>query len=173
MEYTASRFGGVITMKGSPVGSSPANQDNSAKITVSVPGLVLLPAHPSLYTKTGGTTEHPGPPGSSIDTDHYGDPVFLRKITSITSDFKHYCLSHACSQALSRAIQNETVLINDISLPLGGGFDIHGDWTIPHKDHREGRAVDYNLINSPLGSNSNSEEARKLKRLISPKFWRG
>lgn len=34
--------------------------------------------------------------------------------------------------------------INDMSLPKGGLFDIHHDWTNPHKSHRDGTAFDVN-----------------------------
>ena len=41
--------------------------------------------------------------------------------------------------------------VNDISLRWGGLFDIHGDWSVPHRTHRTGRTVDipYRLIRFP------------------------
>jgi hypothetical protein len=35
--------------------------------------------------------------------------------------------------------------INDISLPMGGLFDIKGGWTKDHQTHRLGDAADFNL----------------------------
>ncbi len=142
------------------------------------PSLACSPGlEPSLlYTKTGGTYDHPGPclpqfaspweecdPNTdytegypNIDINHYGNPLFMDKIVAITQEFK-------------AVFPSETVLLNDMSLPLGGVFDINGDWEPPHLDHQEGEAVDYNLLYFPLGFNSTSVEAERLARFIKKK----
>ena len=49
--------------------------------------------------------------------------------------------------------ENLLISFNDVSLPLGGLFDIHGNWSPPHSTHREGLDVDLNRTpgNAPEG----------------------
>jgi hypothetical protein len=42
--------------------------------------------------------------------------------------------------------------INDISLERGGLFDIKGNWSPPHKTHREGRDTDVRSWTIPLAN---------------------
>jgi hypothetical protein len=101
--------------------------ENSIELTVKVPGLSLLPSNGN-YVKVGGTSKHFGPPGLQTDNNHYGTDYTISAIMSIAGLYK---------EEFQRRL-----LINDISLPYGGLFDINGDWQTPHKTHREGKNVD-------------------------------
>jgi hypothetical protein len=63
-----------------------------------------------------------GYPG--IDTDHYGVPVFDQDIVQIVNDFEN---GFTIKGKTYSGFPNETFLINDMSLPLGGLFDYTGD----------------------------------------------
>jgi hypothetical protein len=39
------------------------------------------------------------------------------------------------------------IVYTGLSLPLGGLFDINGDWNSPHCAHREGRNADIAILN--------------------------
>ena len=57
--------------------------------------------------------------------------------------------------------ENEKIRINDISLPLGGYFDINGDWRGDHVSHRTGKDVDIENV-----TNKNN-----LKRIFEKRGW--
>lgn len=171
MTYRASPLSSVIKIQANPTaGTLDTDIPNFAYVTTGVL-LAPLPDNPQLYTKIGGTPTHPGPTLSGAiipggDLNHYGDPNFIQQLISVASSFKGYCQTYHCPQTLSDEIQNETFLVNDISLPWGGEFDIKGNWKPPHLDHREGRAADVDLLNSPLTLSPNSLEAKALKDTI-------
>ncbi len=60
--------------------------------------------------------------------------------------------------------------VNDISLRWGGLFDIHGDWSMPHRTHRTGRTVDipYRLIRfpaaTPWGADTVERQSQTIER---------
>ncbi len=185
LTYFSPPVGGQVNLKVTPVNQTLApGSQNQAQILMRVPGLELLPDDSILYTKTGGTYDHPGPcppeysdvpsecdsetnyvigyPG--IDTDHYGVPVFDQDIVQIVNDFKNGVTIKGKTYS---GFPNETFLINDMSLPLGGLFDYTGDWVPPHIYHDLGLSCDINLANEPLNSSMNlGPEAKLLKRII-------
>ncbi|GAB4536926.1 MAG: hypothetical protein Fur0020_05270 [Thermodesulfovibrionia bacterium] len=90
-----------------------------AMVNVRVPRLVALGGGDT-YRLTGGTSTHPN--------NHYGTPETNARIRAMARDY---------FEATGIAIG-----INDMSLPLGGLFDIYGNWSPPHKLHRLGKSVD-------------------------------
>ena len=145
--YTASVFGGIETIIASATGTPQQSQN----LIVSVPGLALL-ADSTFYTKVGGTVFHLGPPLSPQDHNHYGIAEFNQAIVSVSSVFKE-------------KFPDRTIFINDMSLPLGGLFDIGGAWSPPHHYHRLGTSCDYDL-SSGLDSIANTNEERYLLQAI-------
>src|SRR5206468_12887847 len=88
-------------------------------VTIRVPRLSRLTPPPSAVL-TGFTDSHPD--------NHNGTATTLESIHAIAADFF--------------AITDRKLRINDISLPIGGLFDIHTDWLSPHQLHRVGVSVD-------------------------------
>ena len=70
----------------------------------------------------GATPYHP--------FNHYGTPKAVRGIQAVA---KQYHSEHP---------QYDVIAINDIGLPLGGIFDLNGNWRGPHFSHSRGNAVD-------------------------------
>ncbi|MCL5055463.1 MAG: hypothetical protein M1169_05905 [Firmicutes bacterium] len=68
LTYFSPPVGGQVNLKVTPVNQTLASgSQNQAQILMRVPGLELLPDDSLLYTKTGGTYDHPGPcPPQSI-----------------------------------------------------------------------------------------------------------
>jgi len=101
---------------------------------------MLLPGGAN-YNKIGGTCKHHGPGGdggcATPDNNHWATANVIDTMTSIANVW-------------ASQFPNEPRLsINDISLPLGGGFDaFDGQWEadlVPgrgHETHREGMDVD-------------------------------
>lgn len=83
------------------------------------------------YRPTGQTGDHPD--------NHYGTNDTIFNIQGMAQDYFDLCDEDIC---------NETLGINDMSLPWGGLFDVNGDWKSPHgmivgvEKHRIGKAVD-------------------------------
>ncbi|MCM8808374.1 MAG: hypothetical protein NC926_10655 [Candidatus Omnitrophica bacterium] len=120
--YYATQFGGIerIIAKGQEI-------SDSADLTVRVPGLILLYDYPD-YIKVGGTQNHHGPPNYQDDHNHWGQSYLIDAIYAIALNYVDE--------------GGEVILINDISLPYGGLFDINGNWTVPHSTHRMGQNAD-------------------------------
>ena len=72
----------------------------------------------------GGTNEHNG------THNHFGINDVVQNIIQISNDWKE---EHPDKHILE---------INDISLPLGGKFDVNGKWHGAHQTHREGKDID-------------------------------
>ena len=141
LSYRAESFGGVDTIRATSL-AQPAVQDME-RLTVTVGGLAPL-ANSADYVKIGGTTRHRGPPNFALDNNHYGTVTMLQAIATLAS--RH------------RARYTQLLMINDISLEYGGGFDINGGWhadiddadptragcqpLVGHCTHRLGRNVD-------------------------------
>ncbi|MEO0267386.1 MAG: hypothetical protein ABIM36_04530 [candidate division WOR-3 bacterium] len=120
--YYATQFGGIERII-----ASGGNISDSADLTVRVPGLQLLPDATS-YQKVGGTQYHHGPPNYQDDHNHWGQSYLIDAIYAIALNYVDE--------------GGEIILINDISLPFGGLFDINGNWTVPHSTHRMGQNAD-------------------------------
>jgi hypothetical protein len=87
----------------------------------------------STYQLTGTTTQHPSP------SNHWSRDALISAIQATAADYS------------SRVIATGLTLgINDMSLPLGGLFDWHGNWGPPHALHRKGCSVDIDSNVQPL-----------------------
>lgn len=124
---------------------------DSVNVVEKVAGLEELPTNAD-YTQIGGRCEHHGPsdnpsvPDScqAPNNNHWADSTTVAALEAIAA-------------AWHRRFPNEVILqINDLSLPLGGQFDINGQWGGAHETHRTGRDSDirtdlfYYLNNSLL-----------------------
>lgn len=102
----------------------------SKSIFTMVPALGPMSSLP-FYRLTGQNAKHPDNNYATNDT--------IFRIQGIAQDYFDLCDGNIC---------NETLGINDMSLPWGGLFDVHGDWKKPHgmkrgvDKHRIGSAVD-------------------------------
>jgi hypothetical protein len=131
VNYNASIFGDSMKIIVTSVDSSMKKYlCDTVAILEKVNGLELLPVSGN-YNKIGGTANHYGPPGHpNTDNNHWGLNWVNQRIANIALAFQNRC-------------PNEELLqINDMSLPLGGKFDIGGEWIGSHETHRNGRNVD-------------------------------
>lgn len=55
-------------------------------------------------------------------------------------------LSAAATSYLNNYNRGHSICINDMSLPIGGVFDIHDNWTSPHLSHDKGTAADISTV---------------------------
>lgn len=134
--YHSSEVSGVETIEAKAVGFPNAE----AKVTVQVPGLVNLAESPTPFLRffrlVGQTATHPD--------NHWGTPNTRTNIQLVALDFLGMsCDTRSCAH----------LRINDMSLPLGGMFDICATWNpestcarTPDKGghfwHRTGTGVD-------------------------------
>jgi T5SS/PEP-CTERM-associated repeat protein len=66
--------------------------------------------------------------------NHYGTPMLVKNVKDLASEYFNN--------------RGKTLQVNDMSLPLGGLFDLDNDWLIPHSLHRDGNSVDINTHNT-------------------------
>jgi hypothetical protein len=107
-------------------------------IAEKVSGLVLLNDGTD-YDLIGGTAEHHGPPTYADNHNHFATADVRTNIQRIATEYH-------------RQFPDELVLqINDMSLPLGGRFDIDGHWqgNSNHQYHRQGTDVDIRSTSIP------------------------
>ncbi|MBI2385945.1 MAG: hypothetical protein HYV14_08020 [Elusimicrobia bacterium] len=169
--YTASAFGGQETIK-VHLTDTP-NVSTSAVLEVRVPGLMPLPAA-ATYTKDGGTCQHHGPdapPGCvSPDQNHFGTAATNTAIAAIAAEW------------LAFAGATRMLEINDMSLQLGGGFDVGGNWTADivdqfpadrkrcnstgHCEHRDGTAADFQVSTNLSPGALTQKQQQKLRDII-------
>jgi hypothetical protein len=148
--YTPSSFGGSETIRIVSVLLPTAS--DSRNITTCVPNLVLLPVSAD-YDQVGGTISHPGPPmPNEPNTNHWGTQTLIDSIIDLATAYNN------------RFANGPNLGFNDMSLPLGGLFDINGNWTTPHRTHREGHNVDLRI------NNLNTVRRRWLRREIGNNF---
>ena len=153
--FTSTYFGGdELFYASSTVDAGVVSVSTSLIIKT---GDFILLSTASYYTLRGGTCLHHGPQGPtdcvSPDQDHFGTAATAASIATAAAQWfnKHPALE---------------LVMNDMSLPLGGGFDIGGHWSgdivrndprpshcnaVGHCGHRDGRTVDIevNPHNSP------------------------
>ncbi len=133
--YVGSQVSGVETITGSAAGFP----DAQTKVRVAVPGLVELPQNPARYVLVGAPNNHAGT----------NDPCIPQAMAPTSRHFQNHFgqprLNQAV-QAIADKMRNETggvlLRVNDMSLSLGGLFDIQNNWQPPHVDHRVSLAVD-------------------------------
>lgn len=126
----------------------------SVLIRVRVPGLVDLASQvgpdgqPGFFHLTGATASHP---------------------------VNHFVRSGGAASGLITAANEyhrkyaQSTRINDLSLPDGGLFDVHGDWAPPHRAHRKGTSVD--VENNVVDGMSSYEELSKLREFMETNGW--
>ncbi|HEX9829493.1 MAG TPA: hypothetical protein VGB10_04710, partial [Bacteroidota bacterium] len=117
--------------------SAQSSQTPDATLTVKVDGLILLEASPN-YALRGETDEHAD--------NHWIDSVAKDSLNQAAEAFLNARWN----------TNSEKMLINDISLKGGGGFDIFGGWvrdidsqckSFGHCSHRLGLDVDIENLN--------------------------
>ena len=148
-EYVASIFGDRMLLKVESTRNSLLW--DTLSLAERVPDLELLPER-VYYEKVGGRCNHYGPRNDTKyqgcrtpDNNHWGAPLTLRGIDSIAAIYH-------------REFPEDPILwINDISLPMGGRFDIYGQWAgnAYHQYHRFGKDVDVDRTSMPA---ENEEE---------------
>ena len=154
-KFLASQFGGVERIRVRLL--SDTTKWDTLSVITRVPGLQLLPVGTN-YIKYGGRCEHHGPQAPSgcttPDTDHWGTADIIQSVIAIADSFAAY-------------YTNFRIRVNDMSLPLGGGFDIEGNWEadiideypqsgdcndVGHCEHREGTVADISFsVLNPSG----------------------
>ncbi|MHB2026128.1 MAG: hypothetical protein ACYCPQ_05770 [Elusimicrobiota bacterium] len=124
----------------SPDCSIPGNPESDAFINVQVPGFQSLTELTSSYVLVGRTSFHP--------ENHWGMGHLINIIQIVAGQYNH---------------QSGLLLgINDMSLSMGGLFDIGGTWSPPHNSHREGTSVDVDTLPYiKTGNNSQRSNADK------------
>lgn len=148
LDHTVPEASGIITAKGSltfPPGwhCVPLSMCDDAThrtmlyevyTSVAVPGLVELPSNPGLYVRCGDTSSCGG--ADDVLAAHpqafFGTPGMLSAVESLASRYRG-------------AHPTDRLRLTDMSLPLGGLFDLDLNWqpgTDGHKDHRYGTALD-------------------------------
>ncbi len=80
----------------------------------------------NLWFHVGGSTTNHG----DNRWNHWMTPSAMRKLTATVASFK------------SKNPSLGKLAVNDMSLPLGGTFDIRRNWRPPHEEHSIGTAVD-------------------------------
>jgi hypothetical protein len=99
------------------------SQSVTVPITVGVPSLQAL-SNGSTYKLTGAKT------GLHV-LNHTGTQVLETNVQTVAKMYFN-----------NKGTSGQRLGINDMSLPVGGLFDISGAWQVPHKLHRTGNSVD-------------------------------
>jgi hypothetical protein len=133
VNYMASELGGVESIIGTL--SENSGVSDSKDLTVGVPSLIELANGSPFYRLTGETNAH-------LHNHFLASEAF--GIFSVVSDFYDEF--------------SATLGLNDMSLQLGGLFDILGQWTSPHSLHREGRSVDIDRCALSVVENNPNEQ---------------
>jgi hypothetical protein len=149
--YVASRFGDRMKMRVESLENKLLW--DTLSIVERVPDLEILPDSPN-YVKIGGTCNHHGPRDDGAysncrtpDNNHWGGLLILQAIDSIAAKYHHLFPSDL------------RIGVNDMSLPLGGRFDIYGHWTgnSDHQYHRFGKDVDVRSFSIPVDNREDFE----------------
>ena len=126
------------------VPAQPAIVPITAPVDVGLPAqaFILLPAS-SMYEQIGND------PPNYHPMSHYGTPQAIASLEDAAGDYIAFQNGSVKLQAIrlvlaawNVSLPIDVLHINDISLPLGGLFDIHGDWSAEHLSHRSGKEVD-------------------------------
>lgn len=134
--FTAPPFGGstrvVVTADG-------FDGERNADIVIKVPGLEELPDWVN-YRRFGGNTEHP--------FNHWGTPAANTGLRQIADDYKAAFYPNGWVAPPQGTAIDPTdaptdyykIHYNDMSLRLGGKFEVDGEWDIndDHDEHRVG-----------------------------------
>ncbi len=123
-KYKPSHIAGVVTIEA----YRSANFYEFKPLFVGVPNLIELPAGEN-YNLTGTTNSHPSP------VNHWGKQAAVDGLIETADDYK------TMFYGSNQIPQNSKLAYNDMSLPMGGKFDLHHKWengTSQHGEHREG-----------------------------------
>lgn len=130
-KFLASEFGGIEKITARRIADTTSI--DTIKITTQVPGLVPMPPDAS-YSLSGFKTFHPG--------NHWITPVARDSLKSGARAFLTAPWNN----------RGEQLVLNDMSLQYGGGFDVDTGWSIDidsptyktrgHGSHRKGTDVD-------------------------------
>ena len=123
--YFSPEVSGVVSLTATGVG--PQGQifgPLNLTIGVRVPGLKDLGTGAN-YDLVGQTAIHP--------VNHFGTPRFDGKLVKVANLY-------------AAAFPGNKLRYNDISLPLGGIFDLNAKWLPPHASHRFGVDIDIGLV---------------------------
>ncbi len=152
VRFFAPPWGGRISIGAAATYNSKALSDTDT-LTVRVPDLVRLADSPRLgsIVLVGGRCEHHGPGGTGVcatpDDNHYTLHATIETLINIDSA---WAAEAPPSEPGSSA--QAPFRVNDMSLPLGGKFDVFGNW-LPlsnHQFHRVGRDADIRTQRSGL-----------------------
>lgn len=113
--YRAPLPAGTVEVRGSSDGAT----DAAVTILVGIGGLVELPEGGGVV-RIGVTAIHP--------QSHWGTPGMIAALQALGGQFHDR--------------YSQPIEVNDTSLPLGGVFDLSGDWEPPHSEHRVGTSAD-------------------------------
>jgi hypothetical protein len=142
LKYKVPEFSGEFTLKASSV-ADPSVFDAAAMLVQMPPLLTLSQSLTYRLTGDSGTTQYPGCPNARIEhpSSHYGTAYLLRAIADVASNYAQQT--------------GYTLGVNDMTLIVGGRFDICGDWSqttfinssghqqfTGHFFHRKGTSVD-------------------------------
>jgi hypothetical protein len=107
-------------------------------VVVAVPGLVELTEGGSVDT-IGLTTSHPD--------SHWGAPAMAAAVRQLADSVSAFASRIAALpfQARPSGRFPSQLGVNDMSLRLGGLFDVDSTWTFPHVDHRDGFDADIDV----------------------------
>ncbi len=132
--YQAPAVSGAVEVHGTS-DSATAAVDT---IEVGVAGLVAL-APGATYTLIGWRAEHPD--------NHFGTPQMLADLRALADSLSLRAAVYArFPDSIRGTSRFPSVLgINDISLTLGGVFDLDLNWRPPHEDHSVGRSADLDV----------------------------
>lgn len=177
--FTSTYFSGSeIFFASSTIDASVISPSTTAVIKA---GDFVLLEDATYYIKDGGTCFHHGPAGPSgcitPDQDHYGTPSTTATIAAIAAEW------------LTFAGPSLMLEINDLSLPLGGGFDVKGNWSddivkkifppqkgcnpVGHCSHRDGRNIDIQIRGDINPNRLRPPQWDRLQRIIRNRGGRG
>jgi len=107
--------------------------DNTKTVEVKVEGLIEIPA--SQFYIFGPSSRH----GTK---NHYLMPAAAEKLLLLAINYQSQGQFKVMNPNTNTMVWPEPFRVNDASLEWGGRFDIFGDWTNPHIEHRRGTTVD-------------------------------
>lgn len=166
LRFKTSEFSGLYNITASS--SADPSISDSQKVLVQVPALLSLGQSPT-YRLTGaqGPTSYLGCRGTEIQhpNNHFGSPYLNTAIADIAATY------------LQRT--GFSLGINDMTLSIGGRFDICADWSLginPHTgtltghfSHRKGTSVDIDMT-VLAGTQEQAVDIIRLK-FLAEKIW--
>lgn len=147
--------GARLKIRAIPDEPSLKHKSAFAHLSVAVPDLVRLPMIPPTSTFSGyylvggaGVDNQDNPGGStsahSHPSNHWGTHDLIAAIDEVSTNYMHFRIEQQrkLNPNWNAVGSNVKVLVNDMSLRRGGLFDVGGNWTPSHYEHRNGTEVD-------------------------------